>query len=207
MISSIFGLPGSGKTLLLSYIASRAVEGKKINFHGLKLSTCSYDRVYTNFPFPGAYELVFDTLGVLYYHDCLILIDEIQLFADSRNFKNFDDRLKWFFSMHRHMHIDIVYCSQSFDNVDRRIRSLTDRLYYLDTWYFNMLRVRAILSYFDVSNGSINEGYEYCNGFNASYFYRPRLYKYCDSWAMIKDPTIKKEPLKKWETVVETAQK
>ena len=88
-----------------------------------------------------------------------MLIDEIQLFADSRNFKTFGDNLKYFFSMHRHDKIDIVYASQSFDNVDKRIRSLTDRLYYVDIWLFNTVRVRQIQSYFDVSHGSINEGY------------------------------------------------
>ena len=132
MISAIFGLPGSGKSLCLSYIAWRAVNCKSINFHGFHLSTAKYARVYTNFPFEGAYKLDFESLGKAEYSNCLMLIDEIQLFADSRNFKTFGDNLKYFFSMHRHDKIDIVYASQSFDNVDKRIRSLTDRLYYID---------------------------------------------------------------------------
>ncbi len=190
MISAIFGLPGSGKSLLLSYIAFRAVSGKKINFHGLYLSTAKYDRVYTNFPCDGAYKLDFETLGKADYKNCLMLIDEIQLFADSRNFKTFGDHLKYFFSMHRHDKIDIVYASQSFDNVDKRIRSLTDRLYYVDIWLFNTVRVRQIQSYFDVSHGSINEGYNYCSGMNTCFFYAPRLYKYNDSWAKIGKPDL-----------------
>ena len=63
MISAIFGLPGSGKSLLLSFISFKAVQGKSINFHGLYLSTAKYARVYTNFPCEGAYKLDFDTLG------------------------------------------------------------------------------------------------------------------------------------------------
>ena len=178
MISAIFGLPGSGKSLTLSYIAYRAVNGKSINWHGLYLSTAKYARIYTNFPFEGAYKLDFETLGKADYNNCLMLIDEIQLFADSRNFKTFGDNLKYFFSMHRHDKIDIVYASQSFDNVDKRIRSLTDRLYYVDKFMLGLIRVRQIQSYFDVSRGNINEGYQYCSGFNTCYFRAKRLYQY-----------------------------
>ena len=190
MISAIFGLPGSGKSLCLSYIAYRAVNDKSINFHGFHLSSAKYARVYTNFPCEGAYKLDFETLGKAPYSDCLMLIDEIQLFADSRNFKTFGDNLKYFFSMHRHDKIDIVYASQSFDNVDKRIRSLTDRLYYVDKWLFNTIRVRGINSFFDVARGSISEGYQYASGFNTKYFYAPRLYKYNDTWAKIGNDFI-----------------
>ena len=68
MISLIMGLPGSGKSLLLSYIAFRAVNGKKINFHGFNISSFkSYDKVFTNFPCEGAYKLDFDRHGFLFY--------------------------------------------------------------------------------------------------------------------------------------------
>ena len=114
MISLIMGLPGSGKSLLLSYIAYRAVIGKRINFHGFHISALSdygmkkYDYVFTNFPCEGAYSLDFDSLGYVSYNRCLMLIDEVQLFADSRNFKTFGDNLKFFFSMARHDKIDVV---------------------------------------------------------------------------------------------------
>lgn len=106
MISGVFGLPGSGKSLLLSYLAYRAVNGKSINIKGFHIQNFKYARVYTNFPCDGAYKLDFETLGNAHYHDCLIMCDEIQLFADSRNFKNFGDNLKYFFSMHRHDKVD-----------------------------------------------------------------------------------------------------
>lgn len=198
MISALFGLPGSGKSLLLSYMAHRAVTGKSLNFHGFNVSTTKYARVYTNFPFDGAYKLDFETLGKVHYEHCLMLCDEIQLFADSRNFKNFGDNLKYFFSMHRHDHIDFVYASQSFENADKRIRSLTDRLYYIDPWLFNTIRVREIMSFFDVSHGSISEGYEYARGFNTKYFFAKRLYKYNDTWAKLGDSPTAAPPSIPW---------
>ena len=113
MVSGIFGLPGSGKSLLLGLIADRAVKGKSINYKSLNIGRCrSYETVYTNFPFNGACKLDFESLGHSDYRDCLILIDEIMMLADSRNFKNFGDNLKFFFSMHRHFNIDLVYASQ-----------------------------------------------------------------------------------------------
>lgn len=199
MISAVFGLPGSGKSLILSYMAYRATHGKSINFHGFHVSNFKYARVYTNFPCDGAYKLDFETLGNVKYEHCLMLCDEIQLFADSRNFKTFGDNLKYFFSMHRHDHIDFVYASQSFDNVDKRIRSLTDRLYYVDPWLFNTIRVREILSFFDVSRGSISEGYEYARGINTKYFFASRLYKYNDTYAKIKEVPLKEAPCIPWK--------
>ena len=77
-----------------------------------------------------------------------MLCDEIQLFADSRNFKNFGDNLKFWFSVHRKLGVDFIYATQSFDSVDKRIRSLTDRIYYVDKWSFNMIRCREIVTYF-----------------------------------------------------------
>ena len=48
MVSGIFGLPGSGKSLLLGLIADRAVKGKSINYKSLNIGRCrSYETVYT----------------------------------------------------------------------------------------------------------------------------------------------------------------
>ena len=199
MISGLFGLPGSGKSLLLSYLSYRASIGKSLNYHGFHIQNFDYQYVFTNFPCDGCYSLDFDTLGNVYYHDCLMVCDEIQLFADSRNYRNFGDNLKYFFSMHRHDKIDFIYASQSYENVDKRIRSLTDRLYYIDSWFFNTIRVREILSFFDVSHGNISEGYEYARGFNTKYFFAKRLYKYNDTWAKIGDRELKDAPLIPWK--------
>ena len=102
MISGIIGLPGSGKSTLLSYIAFRAVHGKSINFKGFRVQNFKYKYIYTNFPCIGAYKLDFDLLGKADYNNCLMLCDEIQLLADCRNYKDFSEEFKEFFSMHRH---------------------------------------------------------------------------------------------------------
>ena len=199
MISCIIGLPGSGKSTLLSYIGYRACEGKKVNFHGFHISTAKYQRVFTNFPCSGAFKLDFELLGKADYRNCLILCDEIQLFADSRNFKSFSDDLKFWFSVHRKLGVDFIYATQSFDAVDKRIRSLTDRIYYVDKWSFNMIRCREILTYFSTSD--LSQKFELASGFNTAYFYAPRLYKYNDTFNLIKDVSFEPVPLNPWKEV------
>ena len=204
MISLIFGLPGSGKSLLLSYIAHRAINNKRINFRGFHISTLhelpdfdKYDKVYTNFPCEGGYKLDFEALGYVDYHNCLMLIDEVQLFADSRNFKNFGDNLKLFFSLHRKFKIDVVMCTQSLSAVDARLRSLTQSLYYVDS-LGKFIRVREIISYLDV-NRTIQEGYEYARGFNTKYFFAPKLYKFNDTFCKVKELELKEPKLIPWD--------
>lgn len=204
MISGIIGLPSSGKSLVLSYLAYRAIKGKSINFHGFNCTHFDkeYQRVYTNFPFQGAYQLDFDALGYAEYKNCLILVDELQMFADSRNFKNFGDNLKFFFSQHRKFKIDFIYATQSPDTVDKRIRSLTDKLYYIDRTIFNLIRIREIQTFFDIHN-NLSLSYEYSSGLNSRYFYAPRLYKYNDTFGLIHSLIDRPAPSIQWGAPVE----
>lgn len=199
MISGIIGLPSSGKSLVLSYMAYRAIHGKSISFHGFHCTHFDkqYQRVYTNFPFEGAYKLDFDLLGYANYNNCLILVDELQMFADSRNFKSFGDNLKFFFSQHRKFKTDFIYATQSPDTVDKRIRSLTDKLYYIDRTWFDLIRIREIQTYFDISN-NLTLGYEYANGFNSHYFIPQLLYKYNDTYGLIHSLIDRPAPSVEW---------
>lgn len=94
MVQGVFGLPGSGKSTYLAKLAKKSFK--------------KYDRVYSNFYIRGCYQLDFDTLGLVDYSDCLILIDEISLFCDCRNWKNFSSDMVYFWTNHRHYGVDIV---------------------------------------------------------------------------------------------------
>lgn len=202
MISGIFGLPGSGKSLLLGLIAHRAVCGKNINYHSLVLGSLrKYKYVYTNFSCEGCYKLEYDKLGVYNYKDCLILVDEIMLLSDSRDYRSFTDNLKFFYSEHRKSNCDFIYASQSYDDVDKKIRNRTQQLYYVDQWFLEFSVVRRIVNYFDVSNGKINEGYIYAPPITDFHFWRPKYYKYIDSYELINGQHQEQEPeLIPWET-------
>ena len=196
MVSIIFADIGTGKSCLLSYIAARAIDGKSINFKGLTFGKeKSYDYVYTNFPASGCYKLNFDTLGELEYSNSLLLLDEAQLEADSRNFKNFTDSKKMFFSLHRHMHCDIVVATQEASMIDKRIRDLAEKQYELTNGIFNLMTIRQLYKNRNTKTQECEFGYG--GAFYTKHIYRPRLYKYTDSHYMY-DIKFGERPLDLW---------
>lgn len=191
MITCYFGVPGCGKTTLLTKIAIKELKKKYNPFYWKK----TYDFIYTiNFDCPGCVQITYDDLAKFKFVNCLILIDEITLNADNRNFKQFTQKHKEFFLLHRHFGIDIVYATQNFENVDKKIRDITQ-----DLWYMSK-SVIPLFSQFTTSKRiyrciNINEhtseltlGYRFCNiieSFFVSNFkivFRPFYYKYFDSY-------------------------
>lgn len=145
MITGVFGLPGSGKSTYLAYLARQAIK------HGIK--------VYSNYYIEGTYTLDFSRLGKDDYSDCLILIDEISLLCDGRDWKKFTPELRYFFTNHRHYGCDIVYASQSYKDCDVKIRNSTEALYYC-TAAGAFVRVRRVTKSMEVNDGKVSEFYE-----------------------------------------------
>lgn len=58
----------------------------------------------------------------------LLLIDEVGMIWDNRNFKNFRPEVRNWFKLQRHYHTKVVMFSQTFD-VDKKLRDLTDSMY------------------------------------------------------------------------------
>ena len=119
MIKLYFGLPGSGKTTMLAYLA--------------KKNRKKYKNIYANVPLAmkGITYIDNDCIGKYDLSNSLLLIDEAVIFADSRRYKEFDKGKLSFFMMHRHYKCDIILFSQQWDGVDRKIRCITDRVYYI----------------------------------------------------------------------------
>lgn len=67
----------------------------------------------------------------------VILIDEVNLLWDNRDFKKFPQELNRWFRAQRHNKIKVILFSQTSD-VDKKIRDLTDRIY-LVRRYFEVL--------------------------------------------------------------------
>ena len=186
MISGYFGLPGVGKTTFLAKIAQK--ELKRIS-----RGKSRYRRVYTNFPCSGCYALEFKDLGTYQFEDCLILLDEVSLEADSRDFKSFTQELRSFFALHRHYGCDIVWFTQAYDSMDKRIRDLTAELFFVKK-IGSLTVARRITRMLDVDKESHQIVYGYRlptiwdvlipllwpNAFRLCW--RPRWYKYFDSW-------------------------
>lgn len=110
-----FGLPGSGKTTIANSIVQWCYKHKIT--------------VYSNVPLSGALKLSCSLLGKIDYSECYMIIDEAGIEFNNRNFKSFNSDQLLFFKLHRHYRVRIAVFSQTYNDMDLKIRSLADRLY------------------------------------------------------------------------------
>lgn len=188
MITCYFGVPGCGKTTLLTKFAVKELKR-------MKRGRSPYKHVYTNFYCKGAEIIDYKDLGDFKLSDSLILLDELAMDADNRKFKTFSDKIRDFFILHRHLGCDIIYATQSYEMVDLKIRQLTAQLWYMQktvvpglsmfTTAKKVYRTIAINEH----TSELSLGYRFCNlleAFFASNYkcvFRPRYYKYFDSFS------------------------
>lgn len=111
----VFGKKGSGKS---TYLVKLAVKYLKKGFY-----------VYTNMEdmvVPGVRLINIDDLGdFIPEANSLLLVDEVGMIWDNRNFKNFKPSVRDFFKLQRHYKVLVYLASQTFD-IDKKLRDLTD---------------------------------------------------------------------------------
>lgn len=177
MILGVIGALGAGKTTFLAKCIYEFQHNR--SFLGVKPRKL----ILSNFECPGCYKLDFDTLGLYNYHDCVMLIDEIMLLADNRNFKSFPEHLKAFFALSRRSGIDIIWCSQRWD-CDLKIRALTERYYLLERsklfpWFSF---VKPIIHKMGVKGSKLDDNYILGAPIEWRPIFRPRYYHLFDSF-------------------------
>lgn len=203
MISMFFGVPGVGKTTLLAAMA--------LKYRG------KYKNIYSNvhLKIDGVTFIDDDCIGKYELRDCLILIDEASIFADNRDYKSFNKngtRLE-FFLMHRHHCADIILFTQGYNAVDKKLRTLTVNLYYMQKkgifghWFTKYYPISYGIAFPDGERlGEIAEGYSQppfiVRLFTTKHIYRPKYYPYFDSWAIRELPKLpdKYQPYQAVET-------
>lgn len=196
MVVGVFGLPRAGKTTLAAKLNRAAQRGKalSVGFGAWKVRIgefAPYTRVYSNFPLPGALKLDFDALGRYKVENALILIDEISLVCDSRDYKNFKSYTKEFFALSGHFRCDICYFSQGWEDTDKRIRNLTAVLLYVDK-FCGWSRVRPIHKSWSI-DGSITEGFQLAPPLASSWIWRKSYYGDFDSFSVPNLPSLQAE--------------
>lgn len=186
MITGYFGLPRCGKTTFATKEAIKAL-------NDIKRGKSSYRCVFTNFYCEGCYQIDYSNLGKYNYIECLIVLDEITLDADSREFKQFDAVKKYFFLMHGHYEIDIIYCTQQWDAVDKKIRDITYDLFYVQKlrlpFISNFSTATRIFRYLTIDKHThqIVYGYRFPNLFDRllgdtkKFCWRPKYYRFFDT--------------------------
>lgn len=125
-LTMVFGKKGSGKTTLLTKFA-------------IKYMKLGY-KVFSNVEIFGCYKFNPDEFGFVQFPpNSVILIDEVSLIWDNRNFKSFKPEVARYLRLMRHYKNIVFMFSQSFD-VDKKIRDLCDQMY-LSTNIFGFLSV------------------------------------------------------------------
>lgn len=175
----IFGLPGSGKSTYLTMIMykhikkgwevytddnSVKIDGVKY-FDSMALKNGSY--------LPDGRKGHMNEFGEINKENrnIVIFFDEIGIVYNNRNFKDnlSQDTLEWW-KTHRHKRVKIYYGSQSYKDMDLKIRSLTDQLYLVKRGILKNFSVaKPILIKMDIQNneqgdnsgGQIVEKYSY----------------------------------------------
>lgn len=112
----IFGKKGSGKTTLLT----------KLALQHLKQGWS----VYSTIDIPGCITFNVEEIGFYTFpQKSLILIDEIGMIFDNRNFKNFKTEWRDWFKYQRQYKCKVYWFSQVYNDLDLKIRVLTDELW------------------------------------------------------------------------------
>lgn len=192
MISCYFGVPRVGKNTMATMFARKGLV-QRIGFMGLT-GRKRYNHVYTDFPCEGCEIIDFEKLGKYKFYNSLIIFGEMALEADNREYKKFSKDIRDFLVLHAHLHNDIIYLTQDYSNVDKKIRMLTEELWYLTKSVIPFLRefttAKRIYRCITISEqtGDLVMGYRFCNFLeslfvkNYKVVFRRRWYQYFDSW-------------------------
>lgn len=149
----IFGKKGSGKTTYLTKLAINYIKKGWV--------------VYSTEDIPNTYKLDVDWIGKFRPRaNSVLLIDEVGMIWDSRDFKNFRHEVRDFFKLQRHYKVKIFLFSQTFD-IDKKLRDLTDEMYLLSKKFRIFSVGRRIRKFTTINNqasdgvSKIDEGFEF----------------------------------------------
>lgn len=110
MIEAFIGLPGAGKTYLMTKVANKMMRKGRT--------------VYANYPLKGAiqYRKIEETFGV---KNAVVLIDEAGLVAPGQFWNRIPFEVLAHWRQHRHAKIDMYYTAQDLNDVATALRRVT----------------------------------------------------------------------------------
>ena len=180
----VFGKKGSGKT---TYLTKQAI---KFSLNGWK--------VYSNTEIFNTYKLDTNWIGKYDFPEkSVLLIDEVGMIWDNRNFKSFSIEVRDFFKLQRHKKIYCILASQTFD-IDKKLRDLTDEMYLLQNVANIFSICKRIDKYITIdddedSDGVLVERYKFSSIFNWSVTFIPRYASFFNSFETTPMPLVDKK--------------
>lgn len=173
-IDIVMGLPGAGKTTYAAYLAKRHIKA-------------GYN-VYSNVPINGAREFDVDRDALVYMiENALIIIDEAGIEHDNRAWQNFKARYTKFYKLHRHYHMRIVLFSQHYEDIDKKIKTITENICVVTRApikYF--IRIKKIRSFIEINEeGQIVLKYDWVPRLlgGIKWHFAPAVWGTFDSWS------------------------
>lgn len=185
----IFGKKGSGKS---TFLTKQAI---KFNLKGW--------HVFSNSEIFNTYKLDTNWIGKFDFPSkSLLLIDEVGMVWDNRNYKSFPSEVRDFFKLQRHKKVYVILASQSFD-IDKKLRDLTDEMYLLQN-LFNVFSIcKKIIKYQTIgednsnsdndNSGVLVEKYRFSPFWDWSITFIPRYTSFFNSFECEKMPLVAKK--------------
>lgn len=184
-VNYIFGSPGSGKTTVLAKLAVY------YNKHGFK------GRIYANFPCKGTILIKDEDIGYYNFYNSILLLDELGITYNNREAFSkrglMQDPLRlryWKLIRHYLEHENgpkgrCFLASQSWDDVDKKLRDLSTNYYLIKKSIFRFLTViKSIYKKVEIDETTHQpcDFYVIDVFFNWSLCWRSRYYKMFDSF-------------------------
>lgn len=131
MLTIYCGVPGSGKSSMAALIALKQFKKNKKSKRPFPFNVLARSqlKVFSNTPIIGAYKLDSADIGRVHIEDGIVLIDEAGIEFNNRSFKSFRKDTTAWFKLHRHYNCDVYVFSQSWEDMDKKIRDLAARIY------------------------------------------------------------------------------
>ena len=181
----VFGKKGSGKSTYLVKLARRYMKKGWL--------------IYTNMEelyIPGVRHFDVQHLGdyVQEAHS-LLLLDEVGMIWDNRDYKLFKPQVRDFFKLQRHYHVLVYMASQTFD-VDKKLRDLCDGMFLHQNWLRvftlgkRITRRVIITEAVGDAESRISENLVMCPIWNWTLTYIPKYAKFFDSHAIPDKPLL-----------------
>lgn len=181
----VFGKKGSGKSTYLVKLARQHLKRGWI--------------VYTNMDelcMPGVRHFNIQHLGDFVPEArSLLLLDEVGMIWDNRDYKVFKPCVRDFFKLQRHYHVKVYMASQTFD-VDKKLRDLCDGMFlhtnFLRVFTLGKRIVRKVVLTQSTSEAEsrISEDLVMLPFWDWTFTYIPKWAKYFDSHSIPDKPTL-----------------
>lgn len=221
-LTMVFGKKGAGKTTLLTKLSYKHIKrGWTVysteNIPGTRFIKSEYIGHYyfpdADFkPFnPDDYHGIIKLLKLFrnwifpYRPKILLLVDEVGLIWNSRDFKKFEKEVRQWFKYQRHYCTKVYMFSQAFD-VDKQLRELTDQMYLISnvfrvfSWGKRILKKPTLKENKEDGSGTIVDDLRFDSIF--FFMFGSRMLTYIPRWTkMFNSFAVPELPVCKFEEV------